>query len=203
MIMHNTSKKSPNPQGKGLVPVLAQINHLQPVVEESDSTHNVLMRYIFSRLILNARFSFQPTRFTRYTLYWHNESALLSMISPAEFGADWPSKAVIDCQLCSDLTWQCLHIYSPEKLALIADRNIDINNFNSEKALEELLPFHDDTLPFNQRVLAYGMSRGVSAHLGNLAKLPLHKLLSQVVNPKHTIDANKAIHMISQGAQDD
>lgn len=176
--MREITEKTPNPQGKGLVPVLAHLHQLQPSPDQTSHPHAVLMRYLFSRLVLKARFAFQPTRGQRYTLYWYNETALLSMINPKEFGGEWPSRAVADCILCNDLTWECLHLYSASKLSEMAQLSPEIVNTNTP--LKDTLPYYDASLPFNQRALAYGMSHGVAQQLHELTQLTLPTLLAKL-----------------------
>lgn len=178
--MRDVLEKTPNPQGKGLVPVLSHLNHLQPSAELNSRPYDVLLRYLFSRLVLRARFSFQPVRERQYTLYWHNDQAFLSMITPEEFGGDWPERAVADCRLCGDLTWQCLHLYSGDKLAYMAELSADALTIDPAASLQDTLPFCDGDLPFNQRALAYGMSHGVASQLQGLTQLSIPALLSEL-----------------------
>lgn len=195
--MRDVSEKTPNPQGKGLVPVLSHLNHLQPSAEQNSRPYDVLMRYLFSRLVLRARFSFQPVRERRYTLYWHNNQAFLSMITPDEFGGDWPARAVADCRLCADLTWQCLHLYSADKLAYMAELSADAITIDPAASLQDTLPFCDGDLPFNQRALAYGMSHGVASQLQELTQLSIPALLSELGEAPIAISSMQASTFIT------
>ena len=65
----NNYSKNPNPQGKGLVPVLRDLGSLQAVAPAVKSSVDFLRDYCISSMVLAAKFSFKPVPGKDYYLY--------------------------------------------------------------------------------------------------------------------------------------
>ena len=78
--------KRPNPQGKGLVPVLRDWQLLSPVVQEAKSAPEFLRDYCLSLLVLASDFPFRPVIGRHYYLYFAAAQWKLSMIAPQMAG---------------------------------------------------------------------------------------------------------------------
>ena len=92
-------KTNPNPQGKGLVPVLDAWQSLQPAAVAPKSAPRLLGDYMVSLLVLSAEFSFKPVPGKPYYLYWREGDWQLSLISPVEWGLRLPGECLGECQL--------------------------------------------------------------------------------------------------------
>lgn len=163
----------PNPQGKGLVGVLQEINSRQVPSLKSDpvSVPETLHDYAISRLILCAEFHFKPVVGQSYFLYVKSGSLKLSLISPDEWRNSAFGLYVCQCLLMPNMVWnishktddreaieQIAHAMNALKDSLLADLFL-------EKPLGSTLPFHDEQLPFHQRVLANALASHVSRQI--------------------------------------
>lgn len=156
-------KTNPNPQGKGLVPVLDAWQSVQPAAITSKSAPRLLGDYLVSLLVLSAEFSFKPVPGKPYYLYWREGDWLLSLISPAEWGLRLPGECLGECQLGFDMTW---HLIPQQGSVFSAELQRAIEQFTaifgehlaSADALEDTLPFYVRQLPFYRRLFATGLA---------------------------------------------
>lgn len=156
-------KINPNPQGKGLVPMLDAWQSLRPVAVAPKSAPTLLADYLVSLLVLSAEFSFKPIPGKPYYLYWRQDSWQLSLISPVEWGPRYSGECLGECQLQFDMTWR---LTSPQVPSFSTELQRAIKDFtalfgeqlSSTKALEDTLPFYVRQLPFYRRLLATGLS---------------------------------------------
>lgn len=171
--------KSPNPQGKGLVPVLEHWHALQPGTVAAKSAGELLVDYFASALVLSASFAFKPVVGCEYFLYWSGYRWQLSLISPREWGSRAPGACVGECRLRADMTWQ---IVPGEQLAdnaalqcVLADF-LDgfLDTIGDASSLEQTLPGYVAELPYYQRLLATGLTSSVRQSLrhSGLADIP-------------------------------
>ena len=190
-------KKKPqaNPQGKGVVPLLAAWDNLSPSQVEVKSADQILSQYFTSLLVLSAEFHFKPVPQQDYYLYWHHNSSgstwRLSLIEPEKLRTLSLGEFVGCCQLQFDMTWTITP--SPQltqqtsvlnALQEFAERFQSANQ-NGE-SLEQLLPFFIDELPFYRRLAATALSSSLSRSitLSNLAGIPSQQWLTE--NPCST-----------------
>jgi hypothetical protein len=156
-------KPNPNPQGKGLVPVLDAWQSVQPAAVAPKSAPRLLGDYLVSLLVLSAEFSFKPVPGKPYYLYWREGGWQLSLISPAEWGLRLPGECLGECQLGFDMTW---HLTPQPETVFSAELQRAIEQFTanfgehlaSADALEDTLPFYVRQLPFYRRLLATGLA---------------------------------------------
>lgn len=98
---------SPNPQGKGLVPILEAMAAYPRRRDTYRSPAQVLQAYMISRLVLCADFGFKPVPGQSYYLYLHDQGLNLSLIGPNEWGAGSRKGAqyLACCYLRPDMLW--------------------------------------------------------------------------------------------------
>jgi Protein of unknown function (DUF2452) len=156
-------KANPNPQGKGLVPLLDAWQSLQPVAVAPKSAHRLLGDYLVSLLVLSAEFSFKPVPRKPYYLYWREGVWQLSLISPAEWGLRQQAECLGECQLGYDMTWRLIP-QQEQTFSMGLQRAIEDftalfgEQLASADALEDTLPFYVRQLPFYRRLLATGLA---------------------------------------------
>lgn len=184
--------QNPNPQGKGLTPVLEEWRGAQPAQVTAKAPRQVLADYFTTLLVLSAEFNFKPTTGVDYFLYLRDGGWQLSLIAPAEWRGRAPGPCAGRCELQRDMTW----ILAPaDDLAEQHDLVAALAEFqqgfvallDSESALEESLPYYVAQLPYYRRLLAAGMAKslessmalaGLSGHSGRhwLESSPLPRL---------------------------
>lgn len=184
--------QNPNPQGKGLTPVLDEWRGAQPAQVKAKPPRKVLADYFTTLLVLSADFSFKPAPGVGYYLYLRGDQWLLSLISPQEWRGRGPGPCAGRCELQRDMTWA---LTPADDLAEQADLVAALAAFqegfmallDSEAPLEESLPYYVAQLPYYRRLLAAGMAKsldlslalaGLSGHSGRhwLESSPLPRL---------------------------
>ncbi len=185
-------QSNPNPQGKGLTPVLEEWRGAQPARITAKPPQQVLADYFTTLLVLSAEFSFKPAPGVDYFLYLRQGGWVLSLISPAEWRAGAPGPCLGRCELQLDMTWTLEPGENlaevPELLdALAAFQEGFVDLLDGEAPLEESLPYYVAQLPYYRRLLAAGMAKslassmslaGLTGHSGRhwLATSPLPRL---------------------------
>lgn len=172
-------KYQPNPQGKGLVPVLDSLAASRVVISVPPKHIDQISAELFTSLfVLNSAFQFKPLVGRTYWLYRKNKSFRLSLISPQEWGGEQFGQFVGECELHADITWSL-------KLDDTAARNMELTSFIEKKrnefedklrnaeTLDSVLPVFDASLPFYQRVFASALahSLGVSMQKSGIKEL--------------------------------
>ncbi|MEP1470411.1 MAG: DUF2452 domain-containing protein [Halieaceae bacterium] len=163
-------KTNPNPQGKGLVPVLDAWKSVQPEEVAPKSAPRLLADYLVSLLVLSAEFSFKPVPGNPYYLYWQHGQWQLSLISPREWGHRQPGECLGECLLGFDMTW---HLVAETGLAMSEELQDEIKQFTamfgeqlaSNEPLEDTLPFYVRQLPFYRRLLATGLATSLQSSI--------------------------------------
>ena len=169
-------KANPNPQGKGLVPVLDAWQSLQPADVAPKSAPRLLGDYLVSLLVLSAEFNFKPVPGKPYYLYWRKAGWQLSLISPIEWGQRQPGECLGECQLGFDMTW---HLIPQEGRTFSNGLQEAIDDFTAlfgeqlegADALEDTLPFYVRQLPFYRRLLATGLAASVQRSIKGSGQL--------------------------------
>jgi hypothetical protein len=183
--MSRNPHKNPNPQGKGLVSVLAHWQDTRPAQVQAKAPAELLFDWFASALVLSARFSFKPARGQRYFLYANQGDWQLSLVGPDEWGDRYIGDCLGVCELRQDMTWSITA--DPElatKPALQTALAELVDSFtaslDSDDELVERLPGYRRELPYYQRMLATGLGSSLrqSALLGNALDQPLRSLLA-------------------------
>jgi len=185
--------KTPNPQGKGLAPVLENLVACRPRVAVPAKRIEQITRELFTSLfVLESEFRFRPVMGRRYWLYRRGERFRLSLVSPQECaGGGLFGRVVGACQLQPDLTWtleldQAAEADS-ELLAYIARRRQALEEaLQAADTVADVLPVYEARLPFYQRVFAAGLAGSLATSLqrGGLAGLGYRQVLA-LAGPQH------------------
>ena len=190
-------KKKPqgNPQGKGVVPLLAAWDNFSPAHVKIKSADQILSQYFTSLLVLSAEFHFKPVPKQNYYLYWKHAPLgsqwRLSLIEPEKLGELSLGQFVGCCHLQNDMTWT---ITPDPQLAKQTNVMTALQDFaeqfqsanQNDSSLEQLLPFFVDKLPFYRRLAATALSSSLSRSisLSDLNGIPAQQWLAQ--NPSST-----------------
>lgn len=163
-------QKTPNPQGKGLVPVLSAFaevsgNGLHVPPKHVEQISGELFTSLF---VLESDFSFKPIRRRVYWLYRYGERFALSLLSPQQWQAATYDQVIGQCELHNDLTWTLeLSDEAVEDAVLmqqIADKRAAFErDLQDADTLDAMLPVYQQSLPFYARVLASALA----SSLGN------------------------------------
>lgn len=161
-VTEGTKAKNPNPQGKGIVPVLDDLQALVVQPGAPKSPAKFLRDYFISSLVLSARFRFRPVVGRSYFLYSGKPEWLLSLIAPAQWHGKPPGEFVGRCTLRGDMTWDLetrnlegLDDVSQDVLAFIESF---VDRVTAEGSVGSSLPFYLSTLPYHQRALATALA---------------------------------------------
>lgn len=192
--------KNPNPQGKGLVTVLQEIDSRQ--LELNTTNHHSLTKtlhdYALSRVVLCAEFQFKPVVSKPYYLYVKNRVLKLSLIAPNEWRDSNFGFYICQCVLESTMLWSFSNKNTDpaavEYLALAVEPLKDtlLSDLFSNKPLEETLPYHDERLPFHRRVLANAMASRIT----NSIPKSLSKSLKQL-GKENSNEVNQVSFLLS------
>ena len=154
--------KNPNPQGKGLVPVLRDLSSLQAVVPVVKSSADFLRDYCISSMVLSAKFSFKPVPGRDYYLYAMQDEWNLSLIAPDEWSRQRIERFIGKCRLRTDMTWEIdTESLSGESTANDSARNFIrgfVDNLSEQESITSHLPFYVSELPYYQRMLATALA---------------------------------------------
>jgi hypothetical protein len=163
------SQKTPNPQGKGMVPVLRDWGTMQPAVLGPKSPADFLRDYCVSLLVLGAHFRFKPVIGQTYFLYAGEQGWSLSLIAPQEWGQRKVGEFVASCRLRSDMTWAMDTSGLDEHSPALAKAKSFIRGFVDTLAEQDSivthLPFYIAGLPYYQRLLATALASSLQRSL--------------------------------------
>lgn len=172
--------RSPNPQGKGLVPVMDSLEGCRPLVRVPAKNIEQVSNELFtSMFVLESEFKFRPVIDRPYWLYRRGSRFRLSMIGPDEWGSSVPfGEYVGECVLHPDMTWSLAMCPAAAAQAglmqLIAARRAAFEQrLQAAETVQQGLPVFEAALPFYQRVFAAGLANSLAASLqrGGLAGL--------------------------------
>jgi hypothetical protein len=183
--MARNPHKNPNPQGKGLVAVLADWQDTRPRGLREKAPSVLLRDWFTSALVLSASFRFRPAVGQAYYLYSRRGEWRLSLIGPEEWGGRDAGACLGRCELRPDMTW---HLDAADDLdrqpELRAELEALIESFTEqlgeEGRLADQLPGYRRDLPYHQRMLAtaLGASLRDSAGRADWLEAPARTLLS-------------------------
>jgi hypothetical protein len=167
--LSDTAQKRPNPQGKGLVPVLQDWASLQ-TKSLGPKTPSVFLRdYCISSLVLTAKFCFKPVIGKNYFLYARERDWTLSLIAPEEWGKNTPGNFVANCCLRPDMTWHMDVSELKEDSDAAAKAKDFIQTFvtglSEQDSISQSLPFYVRNLPYYPRMLAAALSSSLKQSL--------------------------------------
>lgn len=164
-------KKNPNPQGKGLVPVLESLASSRSLVPVVPKHINQISSELFTSLfVLHSHFQFKPVMGKRYWLYRRDEQFQLSLISPDEWGDGGFGLFVGECVLQQDVTWSLsldsMAANNISLMQLIARKRAELEQaLSSADSVDKVLPYYLERLPFYQRVFAAALANSLNGSM--------------------------------------
>ena len=174
--MSRNPHKNPNPQGKGLVPVLADWQATRPAAVSKKPPQALLLDWFASALVLSARFSFRPAVGQSYFLYSRSGEWQLSLVAPGEWGARSPGACLGRCEMRRDMTWALEpdprleeNPQLQEELAALIEGFTD--SLADDASLDDQLPAYRRDLPYYQRMLATALGTSLRASLDGELRL--------------------------------
>lgn len=170
---------NPNPQGKGLVPLLqglAQARQPLPVLPKQ--IEQIELELFTSLFVLQGELKFRPVPGQSYWMYRTISGYRLLMIGPDEWHKPYPGRCIGECILQADGTWT---LRLQAELASDTDfqREVEARRQKLHAALtsaarvEDVLPVHESSLGYQGRVLAFllGKSLLTSMQLAGIQSL--------------------------------
>ncbi len=163
-----------NPDGKGASAFAVDWRRTEPGGVVAKPRPRILAEFFTSMLVLSAKFKFRPVPGESYSLYWFRGEWSLSLISPEQWSDERREGFAGTCSLQRDMTWtidpsQLLHEDNPVSAAMGRFYEAFANTLDSDRVLEDILPFHVGSMSYYQRLYASGLSRSIlaSIKLGN------------------------------------
>lgn len=162
-------QKNPNPQGKGVVPVLRDWSTMQPQVVAPKTAADFLRDYCVSSLVLAADFRFKPVIGKTYYLYANENAWNLTMIAPHEWGQAKAGEFLASCELRPDMTWAMDAGDLEKQPEALAQARIFIQGFvdtlSEQDSVTTNLPFFVREMPYYKRMLATALSASLKRTL--------------------------------------
>jgi hypothetical protein len=164
-------RKNPNPQGKGLVPVLQGLQqHWDRMQVPPKQIDQISLELFTSLFVLQSDFKFAPVPGMHYWMYECQGGYRLMLVAPDEWNGALPGRCIGMCELQNDRTWTLA--LEPE---VASDRQfmdaIETRHRNLEAMLEqaetveEVLPAYETGRGYQARVMAFILGRSLHASM--------------------------------------
>ncbi len=159
-------KTDANPEGKGANGFMLDWYRSEPKGLVAKPQRQVLAEFFTSMLVLSAHFNYKPVVGVPNFLYYVDGAWSLSLIAPDEWSESRRTGFVGVCILQRDMTWT---IEPSENIAgndSIADEiakfyDAFAHTLDTDMTLEEILPFHENSMRYYQRLYANALSRSI------------------------------------------
>lgn len=188
-----------NPEGKGVNGFMLDWYRTEPRGVVAKPAQQVLAELFTSMLALTASFKYRPAIGQRNYLYWIDEQWSLSLIAPDEWSDERRAGFAGEVTLQPDMTWT---IAPSEELqnnrtvaaALRQYHDAFVELLDTERTLEEVLPFYVRHLPYYQRLFASALSRSLrsTVRMGELASGSCRLWLAQSPNLRQALLQHEA-----------
>lgn len=160
------ASKNPNPQGKGLVPVMQQWAQFRPQQLSLKPSHQLFADYFTSLLMLSADFQFKPVVGQQYYLYLKDGRWKLSLIEPERWSHSKSGDCLGSCQLHEDMTWSLAPVNTLQANSELAVALEDfyrhfVDHMDCDKPVKSFLPYFAAQLPFYARMAANGLAKSI------------------------------------------
>lgn len=173
-------RKNPNPQGKGLVPVMQGVQqHAQRLAVPPKQIDQIEMELFTSLFVLQSEIRFNPVVGQAYWLYADEQGYRLSLIGPDEWHRDMQHRFIGRCELQQDRTWTLAldEAVASDKtfMAAIEAQRVALHEaLEKAGAVEDVLPVFSPGLGYHGRILAFILGRSLrsSMQLSGIAALP-------------------------------
>ena len=159
-------KSDGNPEGKGLNGFLLDWSESEPRGVVAKPRSQLLAEFFTSMLVLAAEFKYKPVVGVPNYLYWINGQWILSLVSPEEWSEERYTRCAGTCVLQPDRTWTIVpsdllagHNEVSDAVGRFYDAFAEI--LDTDRTLEEVLPFYVGKMPYYQRLNASALSRSI------------------------------------------
>jgi len=159
--------RNPNPQGKGLVPVLQGLqSHWQLPVLIPKQIDQIEMELFTSLFVLQSEFKFNPVPGKSYFMYDTGTGYKLLLVAPHEWHTPYPGRYVGECVLQQDRTWTLLldpDLANDATFMRRVDKLRGRLTAALEKAekIEDVLPSFEDSLGYYGRITAFILGKSL------------------------------------------
>lgn len=187
------SQNNPNPQGKGLSPVVANLDAQRAVAAHVPPKHikQVSTELFTSLFVLESTFRFQPVVGKTYYLYEKPDHFWLALTPPERLGESVAGRFIGTCELQKDLTWTLEladDVAEDEAfMAFLAQKRAAFErDLQSAETLADSLPtFKRDTSFFGQ-ACAYGLSHSLGSSMAQsgIRNMDYDQAMGLLNNPK-------------------
>lgn len=175
--------RNPNPQGKGLVPVLQGIQQQTArLAVPPKPVTQIEMELFTSLFVLQSEIRFSPVIGKSYWLYQHADGYRLSLVGPEEWHRVMEHRCIGRCILQTDRTWTLeldAEVAADEAFMALIERQRAALHAALERAekIEDVLPEYVASLGYHARITAFilGKSLRSSMQLAGIAALPYHE----------------------------
>ena len=180
---------NPNPQGKGLRPVLAFLEESRApaLMAQPKQIKQISLELFTSLFVLESDFKFKPVRGNSYWLYQKNGRFWLSPIRPDEWNERVYGRYIGECELHEDMTWSlemCEEAAADEQLmASLEQRWASFEEAMEEsETVEDALPRYQGQMPFYQRAYAFALAHSLRASMqgSGIQALTYHEAQAQL-----------------------
>ena len=164
------SEKNPNPQGKGQIVLLKDLETYQACNIRPKNLEQVSQELFTALFILHSDCNFNATPGQTYHMYHLHGRYQMMLVGPDEWFSGCPGDYWGACTLREDLSWNL-------ELSHTAQHDQDFQDslqkaqqdfqakLESSKSLHDALPFHIQNMPYHQRVLAFALSKSLDASM--------------------------------------
>ena len=171
--------RHPNPQGKGLVPVLQGLQqHWLRHVLLPKQIDQIEMELFTSLFVLQSELKFNPVPGKSYWMYETAAGYRLLLVAPHEWHTPYPGRCVGECTLQIDRTW---NLVLAAELAtdtefmqrIETQREKLLNTLEKAQKVEDILPAFEGSLGYYGRLMAFilGKSLLTSMQLSGIREL--------------------------------
>ncbi|MFZ9001707.1 MAG: DUF2452 domain-containing protein [Bacteriovoracaceae bacterium] len=161
--------KLPNPQGKGLVPILNELQQFK-YAEVAPKSFEKISNEIFTALfVLESHFNFCPRPKQLYYLFKKGDKYFLSLISNKDWGEKRPySDYIGECQLHEDMAWT-LNLNENLSKVILEDIKLKFEKYKKDLSrldkVDDILPKYVDQISFYQRALLWSLGQSLKASM--------------------------------------
>lgn len=180
---------NPNPQGKGLRPVLAFLeeSRASALRAQPKQIKQISLELFTSLFVLESDFKFKPVRGNSYSLYQKNGRFWLSPIRPDEWSETAYGRYIGECELHQDMTWSlemCEEAAADAQLMASLEQRWETfeEAMAESETVEDALPRYQGQMPFYQRVYAFALAHSLRASMqgSGIQALTYHEAQAQL-----------------------
>ena len=164
--------ENPNPQGKGLRPVMAFLEESRApaLMAQPKQIKQISLELFTSLFVLESDFKFKPVRGSTYWLYQKNGRFWLSPISPDEWDERVYGRYIGECELHEDMTWSlemCEEAAGDQELMASLEQRWEAfeEAMEASETVEDALPRYQGQMPFYQRAYAFALAHSLRASM--------------------------------------